>query len=55
VIPSDLKVTARALVSEVMVSRIGRLKLTYPEVTGEQERQLADALAALRAEETRRA
>jgi len=50
VIPSDLKVTARALVSEVMVSRIERLKLGYPEVSGEVEQRLADALSALRAE-----
>jgi PPK2 family polyphosphate:nucleotide phosphotransferase len=53
VIPSDLKVTARALVSEVMVSRIGRLKLDYPEVRGEVEQQLSDALSALRAEATK--
>lgn len=50
VIPSDLKVTARALVSEVMVSRIARLKLRYPEISGEQEQRLADALAGLRRE-----
>ncbi|HEX9226048.1 MAG TPA: polyphosphate kinase 2 family protein [Arthrobacter sp.] len=53
VIPSDLKVTARALVSEVMVSRIGKLKLDYPEVSGDVEQRLADALRALRAEATK--
>jgi PPK2 family polyphosphate:nucleotide phosphotransferase len=50
VIPADLKITARALVSEVMATRIQKLKLRYPEVSGEQQQRLAEALTELQKE-----
>jgi PPK2 family polyphosphate:nucleotide phosphotransferase len=50
VIPADHKFVARAIVADILTSSIGDLKLAWPEVDAEQEKQLAAAKRRLLAE-----
>jgi len=50
IIPADHKWAARALVAEVMVTAMGKLKLEPPTVSPEQQRLLAEARKRLLAE-----
>jgi PPK2 family polyphosphate:nucleotide phosphotransferase len=51
VIPADYKWVTRALVADIVTTAIRSLDLKYPEVTGEQEKLLAQARATLAAED----
>jgi len=50
VIPADHKWITRALVAKILSTEIGRLKLSYPPVTSDQEVEFAEARRRLDAE-----
>lgn len=51
VIPGDDKKNARLIISHILVERMKRLKMRYPEVTEQQEKILEQMRQALEAEE----
>lgn len=47
VIPSDSKWYSRLVVSDILTKRLGKLDLSFPEVTTEQKAAMDDALHRL--------
>ncbi|HMP02981.1 MAG TPA: hypothetical protein PKC45_10825, partial [Gemmatales bacterium] len=50
VVPADYKWVSRVVVADVITTALRDLELTYPEVTDEQTKRLADARVRLAAE-----
>jgi hypothetical protein len=50
VVPADRKWVARAVVADIITTRIRSLKLKFPEVTDEQREGLAEAKRRLLSE-----
>ena len=47
IIPSDSKWYSRLVVSDILTKRLGKLDLSFPEVTAEQKAAMDDALHSL--------